>query len=197
MFVVLKITKKKMAPWKKIKYLKLAKGKRGKAKNVFSIMVNKVEKSLTHAYKGRKLRRRNLKRVWTSKINAGAREHHIAYNQFIFAKRSSNIHLNRKILAELAENEPYSFKAVVDELKIQGGVLDNLIDTSPDMSLYEAMANQYLVIGDVKEVDKELYKEKFVEIAFDDMEMTEEEREMITYDTVRPDDGTLQNVFRK
>lgn len=186
-----------MAPWKKIKYLKLARGKRGKARNVFSIMVNKVEKSLTHAYKGRKLRRRDLKKVWTSKVNAGAREHNIAYNQFTYAKRRSNIHLNKKILAELAENEPFSFKAIVDELKIQGELLDNLIDTSPDMSLYEAMASQYLVIGDVKEVDPELYKEKFFEVGFDDMEMTEEERAMITYDTRRPEDGGLENVFRK
>lgn len=188
--------KKKMVSWKKIKYQKLAKGKKGKARNVFSVMVNKVEKSLTHAYRGRRIRKRNLKRSWNSKINAASREHNLPYNKFQFSKRNSNIHLNRKILADLAENEPYSFKAVVDELKIQGGQLDQLINPSPEMSLYEAMANQYLVIGDVKEVDPKLYDQTFAEIEFDDMELTDEERANIVFDKRRPEDGALENVFR-
>lgn len=136
-----------MAMWTKKKYLRLAKGFRGRSRNCPRTMMPRVEKSLVYSYIGRKLRRRTHRRDWISTVNSGVKEHNIRYSQFIFGLNRSNIGLDRKILASLAVNEPYSFKAIVDEIKIQANLSEKYKD---DMAFIEAIDKHYLVYGPVK-----------------------------------------------
>lgn len=101
------------------KIFKLSKGFFGRRKNCIRIAFNAVERALLTAYKERRLRRRTLRRNWISTINAAVREHQVPYSRFIYGLNNSNINLDRKILAELSVNEPYSFKAIIDEVKLQ------------------------------------------------------------------------------
>jgi large subunit ribosomal protein L20 len=111
-----------MAGFAKKKYFRLAKGFMGRAKNCLRITIPKVEKALQKAYIGRKLRKRTLRRNWIQQINAAARDLNINYSRFICGLNRSNIELDRKILADLAQNEPFSFKAVIDEVVIQNEI---------------------------------------------------------------------------
>jgi large subunit ribosomal protein L20 len=99
------------------KVLKMAKGYFGSRKNVWTVAKNAVEKALTYAYIGRKLRKRNFRALWIARINAGARIHGLSYSQFMGKIHSKGIELNRKALADLAMNHPAAFKAVVDAVK--------------------------------------------------------------------------------
>jgi large subunit ribosomal protein L20 len=99
------------------KILKLAKGYFGRRKNVWTIAKNAVEKAMLYAYRDRKTKKRNFRSLWIARINAGAREHGMSYSQFMGKVKSNNIELNRKVLADLAMNNPQAFKAVVDKIK--------------------------------------------------------------------------------
>ena len=99
------------------KILKLAKGQFGRRKNVWTVAKNAVEKAMLYAYRDRKTKKRNFRSLWISRINAGARLHGMSYSQFMGKVKSNNIELNRKVLADLAANNPKAFKAVVDKLK--------------------------------------------------------------------------------
>lgn len=99
------------------KILKLAKGYFGRRKNVWTVAKNAVEKAMLYAYRDRKTKKRNFRSLWISRINAGARLHGMSYSQFMGKVKSNNIELNRKVLADLAANNPKAFKAVVDKLK--------------------------------------------------------------------------------
>jgi large subunit ribosomal protein L20 len=99
------------------KILKLAKGYFGRRKNVWTVAKNAVEKAMLYAYRDRRTKKRNFRSLWISRINAGAREHGMSYSQFIGKVKSNNIELNRKVLADLAMNNPQAFKAVVDKIK--------------------------------------------------------------------------------
>jgi large subunit ribosomal protein L20 len=99
------------------KVLKMAKGYFGSRKNVWTVAKNAVEKALTYAYIGRKLRKRNFRALWITRINAGARIHGLSYSQFMGKVHAKGIELNRKALADLAMNHPDAFKAVVDAVK--------------------------------------------------------------------------------
>ena len=99
------------------KILKLAKGYFGRRKNVWTVAKNAVEKAMLYAYRDRKTKKRNFRSLWISRINAGARLHGMSYSQFMGKVKSNNIELNRKVLADLAANNPMAFKAVVDKLK--------------------------------------------------------------------------------
>jgi large subunit ribosomal protein L20 len=112
-----------MAGFSKQKYFRLAKGFYGRAKNCLRITIPKVEKGLQKAYIGRKLRPRTMRRNWITTISAATRDLNLPYSRFINQLTNSNINLNRKILADLAMHEPYSFKAVFDELNVQAGTL--------------------------------------------------------------------------
>merc|ERR1719272_2105748 len=97
---------------------KLAKGYRGRAKNCYSISVKRVMKGLQYAYRDRRTKKRNFKRQWIQKIQAGSNEHGLQYGAFINRlHRHSGIAIDRKILANLAENEPFSFRAMVEHVK--------------------------------------------------------------------------------
>ena len=99
------------------KILKLAKGYFGRRKNVWTVAKNAVEKAMLYAYRDRRTKKRNFRSLWISRINAGARKHGMSYSQFIGKVKSNNIELNRKVLADLAMNNPQAFKAVVDKIK--------------------------------------------------------------------------------
>eukprot|EP01084_Bolivina_argentea_P031550 58409_1 len=94
--------------------LSMAKGYRGRAKNCFKIAVQRVEKALQYAYRDRKTRRREFRREWITTLNAASRQHGITYGRIVPAFKQANIVLNRKLLAEIAQTEPYSFRALVD-----------------------------------------------------------------------------------
>jgi large subunit ribosomal protein L20 len=97
--------------------LKQAKGFYGKRKNVYTVAKNIVEKGLTYAYVGRKLKKREYRQLWIARINAAVRQEGLTYSQFINKLNLKGIELNRKVLADLAMNEPASFKALVDQVK--------------------------------------------------------------------------------
>ncbi len=99
------------------KILKLAKGYFGRRKNVWTIAKNAVEKAMLYAYRDRKTKKRNFRSLWIARINAGARLHGMSYSQFMGKIKANKIELNRKVLADLATNNPNAFKAIVDQLK--------------------------------------------------------------------------------
>jgi len=99
------------------KILKLAKGYWGRRKNVWTVAKNAVEKGLVYAYRDRKQKKRDFRALWIQRINAAARLHGMSYSQFIGKLNKSGVELNRKVLADLAMNDPQAFKAVVDTLK--------------------------------------------------------------------------------
>lgn len=102
---------------KRKKVLKMAKGYWGRKKNVWTVAKNQVEKGLQFAYRDRKAKKREFRKLWVQRINAGARQHGMSYSQFMGKLGQSEIHLNRKVLADLAMNHPEAFKAVVEKVK--------------------------------------------------------------------------------
>ena len=97
--------------------LKAAKGFYGKRKNVYTVAKNVLEKGQTYAYVGRKLKKREYRGLWIARINAAVRAEGITYSVFIHKLAAKNIDLNRKVLADLAMNEPETFKKLVDSVK--------------------------------------------------------------------------------
>jgi len=99
------------------KVLKQAKGYFGRRKNVWTVAKNAVEKGLGYATRDRKQKKRQFRRVWILRINAGAREYDMSYSKFMGLLGKSGLALNRKVLADLAMNDPAAFKAVVEKVK--------------------------------------------------------------------------------
>ena len=99
------------------KVIKQAKGYRGRSKNVFRIAIEKVEKGLQYAYRDRRTKKRNFRGLWIQRINAGVREHGMSYSQFINGIKKAEIDIDRKILADIAKNNPTTFKFIVDKIR--------------------------------------------------------------------------------
>ena len=99
------------------KILKQAKGYFGRRKNVYTVAKNAVEKGMFYSYRDRKNKKRTFRALWIQRINAGARQYGMSYSQFMGKLKANNIELNRKVLADLAMNNPEAFKAVVDKVK--------------------------------------------------------------------------------
>lgn len=97
--------------------LKATKGYYGRGKNVWTVAKNKYEKGLQYAYRDRKVKKREFRKLWIQRINAGVRQHGFSYSQFMGLIKKSGIELNRKVLADLAMNHPEAFKAVVEKVK--------------------------------------------------------------------------------
>ncbi|MEP6583858.1 MAG: 50S ribosomal protein L20 [Ginsengibacter sp.] len=97
--------------------LKAAKGYYGKRKNVYTVAKNVMEKGMTYSYVGRKLKKREYRTLWIARINAAVRAEGMSYSQFIHKLTEKNIDLNRKILADMAMNEPESFKSLIQSVK--------------------------------------------------------------------------------
>lgn len=99
------------------KVLKQAKGYFGRRKNVWTVAKNAVEKGLVYAYRDRKQRKREFRALWVQRINAGAREHGLSYSVLMGKLRQAGIDLNRKVLADMAMNDPAAFAAIVNQVK--------------------------------------------------------------------------------
>ena len=99
------------------KVLKQAKGYFGRRKNVWTVAKNAVDKAMQYSYRDRRAKKRTFRALWITRINAGAREHGLSYSQFMGALKANDIELNRKVLADLAMNNPEAFKAVIEKVK--------------------------------------------------------------------------------
>ncbi|PTL32902.1 MULTISPECIES: 50S ribosomal protein L20 [unclassified Prevotella] len=97
--------------------LKLTKGYFGARKNVWTVAKNTWEKGLTYAYRDRRNKKRTFRALWIQRINAAARLHDMSYSQLMGALHKAGIEINRKVLADLAVNNPEAFKAIVDKVK--------------------------------------------------------------------------------
>jgi large subunit ribosomal protein L20 len=97
--------------------LKQAKGFYGKRKNVYTVAKNVVEKGMTYMYVGRKLKKREYRSLWIARINAAVREEGLTYSVFIKKLQEKGIELDRKVLADLAMNNPETFRSLVASVK--------------------------------------------------------------------------------
>ena len=98
----------------KKKFFKLAKGSFGKKKNARRQVKQHVEKSLQHAYVGRKDRKPDFRGIWITRINAACREEGLSYSRFMAGLKKAGVGLNRKMLSEIAIHDAASFKKIVE-----------------------------------------------------------------------------------
>jgi len=99
------------------KILKLAKGFRGAKGKLYRSAINAVWKALSYSYRDRKVRKRDFRKLWIIRINAAVREYGLNYSKFINLLKKNNIQLNRKVLADMAINDPQGFEKLVNSLK--------------------------------------------------------------------------------
>lgn len=99
------------------KVLKAARGYFGRRKNVWTVAKNAVEKGMVYAYEGRKQKKREFRKLWIARINAGARNNGMSYSALMGKLKTAEITLNRKVLADLAMNHPEAFAAIVNKIK--------------------------------------------------------------------------------
>ena len=100
------------------KVLNMAKGYRGRNKNVFRVAVEKVEKALQYAYRDRRAKKRNFRSLWIQRINAATRLYDMTYSRFMSGLAKAGIELDRKVLADIAVREPETFAKLVDQVKV-------------------------------------------------------------------------------
>ena len=99
------------------KVLKLAKGNFGSRGNVWTVAKNTVEKGLQFAYAHRQIKKRTYRSLWITRINAAARTYGMTYSEFMGKVNAKGVALNRKVLADMALNEPKAFEAIVNAVK--------------------------------------------------------------------------------
>ena len=99
------------------KVLKLTKGHFGARHRLFKTANESMAHSLVYAYRDRRRRKRDFRRLWITRINAASRQHGLSYSRFIHGMKQADVRLDRKILADLAVHEPKAFEAVVDVAK--------------------------------------------------------------------------------
>ena len=99
------------------KILKLAKGFRGGRSKLFRTAKNAVFKSLQYAYRDRRVRRRDFRRLWITRINAATRANGVSYSRFINALKKSDVVIDRKVLADIALHDPAGFTAIVEKVR--------------------------------------------------------------------------------
>ena len=97
--------------------MKLAKGNFGSRGNVWTVAKNTVEKGLQFAYAHRQLKKRTFRSLWITRINAAVRAYGMTYSEFIGKVNAKGIAINRKVMADLAMNEPKAFEAIVKAVK--------------------------------------------------------------------------------
>jgi large subunit ribosomal protein L20 len=102
---------------KRRKVLDQARGYFGIKKSSYKYAKEQVDHSLVYAYRDRRTRKRNFRRLWIIRINAAARQEGLSYNQFVAGCKKANIELDRKVLADLAVREPAAFKAIAEQAK--------------------------------------------------------------------------------
>ena len=101
------------------KVLEQAKGYRGRRKSVYRVAKQAVIKAGQYAYRDRRQRKRQFRALWIARINAAARLNGLSYSQLIHGLAQANIEINRKLLAELAVNDPAAFSAIAEQAKAQ------------------------------------------------------------------------------
>ena len=101
------------------KILALAKGYRGRRKNVFRIAKQAVMKAGQYAYRDRRTRKRVFRRLWIARINAASRQLGVSYSKFMAGLKKASIDIDRKVLADLAVNDPAAFSSIVEKVKAQ------------------------------------------------------------------------------
>ncbi len=99
------------------KILKLAKGFKGARSRIFKVANTAVMKKLKYQYRDRRNLKRNMRRLWIVRINAAVRQHGLSYSKFMNALKKSEVAINRKMLADLAVNEPDAFSIIVETAK--------------------------------------------------------------------------------
>ena len=99
------------------KILDLAKGNRGARSKVYTIAKNTVEKGLQYQYRDRRVRKRNFRALWITRINAASREHGMTYSVFMNGLKKASIELDRKVLADMAVMDKPAFAAIVNQVK--------------------------------------------------------------------------------
>jgi large subunit ribosomal protein L20 len=99
------------------KVLDLAKGYRGRGSKAYRVAIEKVEKGLRYAYRDRRNKKREFRSLWIQRINAGARLHGLTYSQFMDGLNKSGIEVDRKVLSDIAAQEPDSFGLLVEQAK--------------------------------------------------------------------------------
>lgn len=99
------------------KVLKKTKGQFGRRKNVWTVAKNANEKGMQYAYRDRRNKKRSFRGLWIQRINAAARLHGLSYSAFMGKLHENEININRKVLADMAMNNPDAFKAIVDKVK--------------------------------------------------------------------------------
>ncbi|AWI53795.1 MAG: 50S ribosomal protein L20 [Aquabacterium sp.] len=101
------------------KVLALAKGFRGRRKNVYRIAKQAVMKAGQYAYRDRRAKKREFRRLWIARINAGSRALGLTYSKFIAGIKKASIEIDRKVLADMAVNDPAAFASIVEKAKAQ------------------------------------------------------------------------------
>jgi len=96
------------------KVLKLAKGFRGGRSKLFRTAADAVDKALMYAYRDRRVRKRDFRRLWIARINAAARMNNLSYNKFVHGLKLADVRLDRKVLAELAVSDPSGFSKIAN-----------------------------------------------------------------------------------
>ncbi len=99
------------------KVFSMAKGYRGRSKNVFRVAIEKVEKALQYAYRDRRTKKRNFRTLWIQRINAATRLHDMTYSRFMNGLAKAGIELDRKVLADIAVKEPETFAKLVEQVR--------------------------------------------------------------------------------
>ncbi|MCB4790533.1 MAG: 50S ribosomal protein L20 [Elusimicrobia bacterium] len=107
---------------RKKKFFRMAKGYYATKKNRWRITIQQIEKSLRHAYVGRKDKKGIFRGIWITRLNAAAREHGLSYSRFISGLKKANIAIDRKMLAEIAISDTNAFKQLAEIAKNSQGV---------------------------------------------------------------------------
>ena len=96
------------------KIIKAAKGSRGRSNNTFRAANQRVEKDMVYAYRDRRVRKREFRRLWIARINAAVRAEGMTYSQFMHGLKKANVELDRKVLSDLAIRDMDSFKSLIE-----------------------------------------------------------------------------------
>ena len=107
---------------KKKKYFRMAKGYYATKKNRWRMAIQQIEKSLRHAYVGRKDKKGTFRSLWITRVNAAVREHGMSYSRFISGLRKANVLIDRKMLAEIALNDAVALQKLVETAQQHSGV---------------------------------------------------------------------------
>ena len=130
---------REMANHRHKKLIKLAKGYTGRT-NCYTVALQRVTKAREYAYIGRKQKKRNYRKLWIQRINAGSRMYGVKYNEVIHKMSLCNVFLNRNVLSELAMTEPLSFKSIIEMINVVSKKARHARRSQKKASLTEAVA---------------------------------------------------------